>query len=243
MWPRPLRRILLSSLAHKLHSSKAVCHVSSAPGTHIRPPLIMPSAHKFTSDRIFIESFQLKCTCGRDAFSRQKMQPVRVSVNIGTSVARAAATDDVGMSVDYSRLNKKLMGFDGATFEDVQEMMRSIGKMALEIEGMGTNGNVFVTVELEKGALCAEKVVWSAAISGEAKGLKDLRLAVYGVEVPVIIGIKENRHERETLQPVIFDLEWELGDHSIFNSRELDVQDNTSSIIRVTSLPPFPLIA
>ena len=171
------------------------------------------------------------------------MQSVRVSVDVGTSVAWAAATDDVGMSVDYSRLNKKLMRFDGATFGDVQELMRSIGKMALEIEGVGTQGNVFVTVELEKGALCAEKVVWSAAISGEDKGLKDLRLAVYGVEVPVIVGIKENRHERETRQPVIFDVEWELGDHSVFNPRELDVQDVMSSIVHVTSLPTFPLSA
>ena len=201
----------------------------------------MPSAHKFTNDRIFIESFQLKCTCGRDAFGRQKTQPVRVSVDIRTSIARAAASDDVGMSVDYSRLNKKLIGLDGATFEDVPEMMGHIGKIALGMEQVGKRGDVFVTVELEKGALCAEKVVWSAAISGEDEGLKDLRLAVYAVEVPVIIGIRENLHERETCQPVVFDLEWELGDHSIFNPRELDVQAIASSIIRVTSLLTLPL--
>jgi FolB domain-containing protein len=230
MWPRPLRRILLSFSPTKL----SPCRCSSSFAPAVRPQLIMPSAHKFTNDWIFIDKLTLKATCGPNVFKRRKPQPVTVSVELGTSIARAAAEDDVGMSVDYSQLTKQLMRLDGGSFEHVGQFMETIRTVALEKDGVA---NALLTVELDKGSLRAEKVVWTLAISGGEERREEWKLGVYGIEEAIIIGIKENLHERMTKQLVTFNMEWELGDLNATKICEIHVQSVVVSILEVTALP------
>jgi FolB domain-containing protein len=187
--------------------------------------VIMPSAHKFANDRIFIENLHLKCLCGPDAFNRLKAQPVKLTVEVGTSVARAAASDTVELSVDYSALNKELLSLERGRYDGVLELMERVAALAVEKEGVG---NVNVRVELEKGVLGGEKVVWMLNVAGKQR---ELRMGVKGVQVMVIIGIKENLHERTIPQLVVFDVEWELSP----DAGEFKLQDIISSIVNVLS--------
>jgi FolB domain-containing protein len=235
MWHRPLRRILLSFHPPKPKSpSKGVFggRYFASPPSLARPWVIMPSAHKFSNDRVFIENLQLKCLCGPDAFNRLKAQPIKLSVDVGTSVARAAASDAVELSVDYSALNKELLSLEAGTYDGVPELMERVGALALGKEGVG---NVNVKVELEKGVLGAAKVVWSLKVSGEDK---QCRVGVTGIAVMVIVGIKENLHERTIPQPVVFDVEWELAP----DTGKYKLQDIISSVVKVLPLRQLNLM-
>jgi FolB domain-containing protein len=192
----------------------------------------MPSVHKFANDRIFIENLQLKCVCGPDAFNRLKEQPFRLSVDVGTSVARAAASDAVELSVDYSALNKELLSLETATYDGVRELMERVAALAGVKEGVGSVG---VTVEVDKGVLGAEKVIWMLKVAGEDR---ELRVGVKGVQVMVIVGIKENLHERTIPQPVVFDVEWEL----VPDTGGFKLQDIVSSIVKVLALTQLNLM-
>jgi FolB domain-containing protein len=225
MWPRPLRRILLSLHPTKPKTSKGVFgkRYAASPPLLVRPRVIMPSVHKFTPDRIFIENLQLKCVCGPDAFKCLKPQPINLSLDVGTSIARAAASDKVELSVDYSELYKALLKLEASKFAGVQELMDRVAGLAAEEEGVGS---VNVRAELDRGILGAEKVIWMLKVVG---GDRESRVAVKGVQVMIIVGINENLHERTMPQPVLFDVEWELSP----GTREFKLQDIISSIVKV----------
>lgn len=167
----------------------------------------MPLSHKFVNDQIFIDSLQLKCTCGPNAFGRLKPQPVLLSVRLGTLVARAAADDNVDLSVDYSALNKQLMKLENRDFNSAADMIDEVADLALRHDEVG---KVSVEACLEKGALRAknvrlERVAWTE--QGTKKG--SWKFSIEGVDLPIIIGIEENEHERTQKQMVSIDLMWQ----------------------------------
>src|SRR5208282_1561655 len=116
------------------------------------PLVAMPSAHKFSGDRIFIDKLRLKCTCGPNAFGLAKPQPVLLSVELGTTIARAAASDRVDLSVDYSALSKQLTTLENRNFGSAVELIDQVVELGLQKDGVG---KVSVSVSLEKGALAA----------------------------------------------------------------------------------------
>jgi dihydroneopterin aldolase / 2-amino-4-hydroxy-6-hydroxymethyldihydropteridine diphosphokinase / dihydropteroate synthase len=166
----------------------------------------MPLSHKFMNDQIFIDSLRLKCTCGPDAFGRPKPQPVLLSVRLGTLIARAAASDNVDLSVDYSALSKQLMKLENNTFDSAADMIDEVAELALWYDEVG---KVFVEGCLEKGVLRAknarlERVAWM----DQGTKMGSWKFSIEGVDIPIIIGIEENQHERTQKQLVSIDLIW-----------------------------------
>lgn len=234
MWPRPLRRILQLRYQINFYPFLSTQSFSIRYKSYkaVTPPVIMPSAHKFTSDRIFIDALCLRCTCGPDAFGRVKAQPVLLSIDLGTTVARAAASDRVDLSIDYGALGKELAILEKRSFKSPVELIEEVVGLSLEKDGVG---NVSVVVQLEKGALMAKKITWEriAFADYNEKGL--WKLGIEGLEIPVIIGVEENTHERTRKQLVRIDLTWEILDHTSKLLCAFDIQNALESIINVQS--------
>jgi dihydroneopterin aldolase len=194
----------------------------------------MPAKHKFSHDKIFIEGLLLKCLCGPDAFGRIKPHPVDLSVTLGTMIARAAVDDCVDLSVDYSDLVKQLGKLEEETYSGTVELLDRVVKLGLENEKVGS---INVIARLEKGLLCAREVVWEQEAYLEDAVIRSLKCHVRGIQVFIIIGIKENEHERTQKQPVEVDLTW-IGDSSDISS--FNPKDLVNSLIPVLPTPPIP---
>jgi FolB domain-containing protein len=209
MWTRPLRRFFNPPTRTQYTSARSIRALYQYRGySKARfSDTTMPLLHKFANDQIFIDSLRLKCTCGPDAFGRLKPQPVLLSMRLGTLIARAAASDCVELSVDYSALSKQLSNLENKTFKSAAEMVDEAAELALQHDGVG---KVSVDISLEKAFLRAkkaklERVVWNE----DGRKLGSWKYSIEGVEVPVIIGIEENRHERTQKQMVNIDLTWQ----------------------------------
>ena len=191
----------------------------------------MPTKHKFTNDRIVIDQLRLKCVCGPDAFGRRKPQPVSLSVELATNIARAAASDRVQLSVDYSEFVKRLNRLGEDSFEEVRTLLERVVKIGLEDERVG---RVYVKAELEKGSLGAERVIWEQSSYWEGNIQRDtLDCRVEGIHVPIIIGIEENAHERTQKQPVLLDLGWMGHQKSAESTPNWDLRGIVNSVISV----------
>ena len=233
MWTRPLLRIFQPR--HQFLVSALRC-VEFFPSRHqssksFVPPIIMPTPEKFTADRIFIDSLRLKCTCGPDAFGHAKAQPVLLSVDLGTTVARAAASDRVDLSIDYFALSEELTLLENKSFKSPVELMDEVINLAFAKEGIG---HVSVVVQLEKGALMAKQVKWERVATIDNRGKGQSKLGVEGIEVPVIIGIEENTFERTQKQLVRVDLTWEGLDDTSKACPNFDIHDAVESIIQAS---------
>jgi FolB domain-containing protein len=180
----------------------------------------MPAKHKFSRDKIFIEELRLKCNCGLDAFGRKKPQPVDLSVTLGTTIARAAAEDRVELSVDYSDFVKRLGKLEDERYDEARDLLDRVVELGLEEKHVGS---VNVVAKLEKGLLDVRQVVWEAQAFFDGVVKRKLTCHVRGLEVPIIIGIKENEHERTQKQPVEVDLTWseDGSDISFFAVKEV----------------------
>src|SRR5436190_14065075 len=133
MWTRPLRRILQPPHFPPFSSLRSLQSLNPRySSAYVVSRIAMPSAHKFANDRIFIDKLCLKCTCGPDAFGRTKPQPVLLSVELGTTIARAAASDRVDLSVDYSALSKQLTTLENESFNNAVEMIDQVAGLALQ---------------------------------------------------------------------------------------------------------------
>ena len=235
MRSRPLRRLLLPSrLAHILKfrpfKSPQVHHSSSVP---LVPRFAMPLAHKFANDLVFIDSLRLKCICGPDAFGRAKPQPVDVSVRLGTLIERAAFTDRVDLSVDYSDLSKQLTLLGTRGFASPVELIDDIVDLAMEKEGVW---KVSVVVNLSKGARMAKNVKWERRTFPSERVTDEWRLSFEEIEVPIIIGIEENLHERTMRQIVSIDLTWTLRNP---DSTEFTMHNFAGTVDSIVDVHPF----
>ena len=195
------------------------------------PP--MPSAHKFANDQIFIDNLSLKCTCGPNAFGKVKAQQVALSVKLGTSIARAAAHDRVELSVDYSDLAKDLMAFEDARFESLAELLDKVTRLGVDKYGVR---KMFVEGQVEKAVLQARNTVLerTAWVDDGIKG--EWKYKVEGIEVPIIIGIKENLHERTHKQRVCIDLEWHATDEISVAANSERMNDMVNCIVEAPPL-------
>jgi dihydroneopterin aldolase len=127
-------------------------------------------------------------------------------MRLGTVIARAAASDCVELSVDYSALSKQLTNLENKTFKSAAEMVDEAAELALLHDGVG---KVSVDIFLEKGFLRAkkaklERIVWNEG----GRKLGSWKYGIEGADIPVIIGIEENQHERTMKQMVSIDLTW-----------------------------------
>jgi FolB domain-containing protein len=200
----------------------------------------MPSAYKFANDQIFIDKLNLKCVCGPNAFGKLKPQQVSLSVKLGTSIARAAAHDRVDLSVDYSALAKDLIALEEFKFESVVELLEKVTVLGVEKYGVS---KLCVQAQVEKEVLQAKNTVLerTAWVDDGVKG--DWKYRVEEIEIPIIIGIKENVHERTHKQRVCIDLEWYASDQRSVVANSQRMNDMVNCIVEVYSLVPIELMS
>jgi len=192
----------------------------------------MPSAHKFARDRIFIDSLRLRCACGTDAFGRLKPQPVLLSVELGTLIARAAADDNVGLSVDYSAIAKELNALDNQPFERAIQLINLVLGLALKRDGVE---RAKVNLSFEKGILAAKRINWTRSATFREPTEGEWNVHVEGIEVHIIIGINENLHERTQMQPIVIDLTWTVPCNRTEELENINFQREIASIVHVRS--------
>lgn len=186
--------------------------------------------HTLANDRIFIDSLRLKCLCGPNAFGRSKPQPVELSVSLGTSIALAAASDKVELSIDYSALSKQLIAFEDRGFTSVVDLVNQVTELALGKEGVQ---DVRVRVDLRKALLRGKNLKWETIAWVENGRKGEWKCSLEGVDVPVIIGIAENLHERTQKQLVAIDIEWHGHDGDSNGLETFPVRDLMDTVIKV----------
>lgn len=182
------------------------------------------------NDRIFIDSLRLKCLCGSNAFGRSKPQPIELSVSLGTSIALAAASDNVELSIDYSALGKQLVALENMSFMSVVDLVNQVMKLAFGKEGVQ---DVCVKVDLPKALLRGKNLKWETTVWAENGQKGEWKCFLEGVEVPVIIGIAENLHERTQKQVVAIDIEWHGHDMDSNGLETFPVRDLMDAVIKV----------
>lgn len=182
------------------------------------------------NDRIFINSLRLKCLCGPNAFGRSKPQPVELSISLGTSIALAAAGDNVELSIDYSALSKQLVAFEDMSFMNAVDLVNQVTKLALGKKGVQ---DVCVTVDLRKALLRGKNLKWETTAWVENGRKGEWKCSLEGVEVPVIIGIAENLHERTQKQLVAIDIQWHGHEVDLNGLEAFPVRDLMDIVIKV----------
>src|ERR1700737_222656 len=192
-----------------------------------------PSFHKFAKDQLFIDSLSLKCTVGPNALGLMNPQPISLSVSLSTSIARAAASDRTGLSINYEDLANQILEIGDEGFNSVTKLVdRVIGNLLLT-EGVG---KACVKVDLPKGLLRAKNIRWEKT-SWMDNGVKgEWKCTIEGVEVPVIIGIKEHAFERIQKQIVSINLEWHGSEGESIALETFPTTNLVNSIIKVLLL-------
>ena len=61
-----------------------------------------------TVDIIFIKDLKIECIIGIWDWERATKQTVRLDLEIGTDISKAAASDDINDTLDYKTLSKRL---------------------------------------------------------------------------------------------------------------------------------------
>lgn len=166
--------------------------------------------HATIEDKIAVRNLQVTVTAGQDAWGRQKIQPVLITVilSLTNTFDSAAAKDALDSStIHYGQLSKAFK----AVAEDTTQHWRSdqlasrIGSCIFEI----ANGTDLHSYEIEifypKGSLLGDGAAWSYSEIEVPKGrFSTETLHLRNMRMPCIIGI--NANERQQLQPVVVNL-------------------------------------
>ena len=84
-------------------------------------------------DIIFIEALRVETVIGVYDWERRIRQPVVIHLELGTDVARAAATDDVADALDYKAVSKRVQQFVcESTFFLVETLTERIATLVLD---------------------------------------------------------------------------------------------------------------
>jgi dihydroneopterin aldolase/D-erythro-7,8-dihydroneopterin triphosphate epimerase len=101
-------------------------------------------------DEIRIGDLQFRCVIGVDAEERREKQDVVVQIVLGADLSGPCHTDDIGDTVDYKQIKKKILRTaEGSTFHLIEALAQRIADICLEDERIE---RVEVTVE-KPGAL------------------------------------------------------------------------------------------
>jgi FolB domain-containing protein len=90
-------------------------------------------------DRIFIKNLRARGVIGVGDREREKPQDILISVTVLADTRRAGESDDVGDSVDYRALAKKLQDHaETAARYTVEALANDLAKLCLEDPGVQT---------------------------------------------------------------------------------------------------------
>jgi dihydroneopterin aldolase len=84
-------------------------------------------------DRIFLRGLQVECIIGFIEWERRIKQTIVIDIELPTDCARAAESDDVGHTVDYKRVAKRLIAFvEASDFKLVETLAHRVAMTLLE---------------------------------------------------------------------------------------------------------------
>ena len=84
-------------------------------------------------DIIFIEALRVETVIGVYDWERRIRQPVVIDLEMGTDIARAAASDDVADSLDYKSVSKRVQQFvTESSFFLVETLTERIAALILD---------------------------------------------------------------------------------------------------------------
>jgi dihydroneopterin aldolase len=193
---------------------------------------------KMDTNTVFLKSMPFTLPVGLDAWHRDnKPQPVLITLQVKnvTSIADAAATDDISKSLDYGKLYKTICRNleDQKYYANLREVMElvafaipSVSVLALVAE---------VEVVLSKASLRAEGgFVYTFEQNPDRNSLKQYeKLEIRGIKCACIIGV--NPHERREKQVVVVDLTFR-GDSKEASTRSTEgrrIGEVAASVIAV----------
>lgn len=83
-------------------------------------------------DIIFIKDLKIECVIGIWDWERATTQIVRIDLEIGTDISKAAASDDINDTLDYKALSKRLQQVAKAeSFGLVEKLAETLAQTVL----------------------------------------------------------------------------------------------------------------
>jgi FolB domain-containing protein len=84
-------------------------------------------------DKILIKDLRLRCIIGINEFERREKQDVKINVVIWSNLTEAAKTDDIGKTVDYKEITKRIIKLvEGSEFRLVETLAEKVAESCLE---------------------------------------------------------------------------------------------------------------
>lgn len=84
-------------------------------------------------DIIFIKDLKIECVIGIWDWERATTQTVRVDLEIGTDISKAAASDDIDDTLDYKALSRRLQEVATAeSFGLVEKLAETLAQVVLK---------------------------------------------------------------------------------------------------------------
>lgn len=178
------------------------------------------------NDLVFVRDLSVKAVTGIDAWKRLQPQPVSISVYLGTTVAEAGATDDLGYTLNYAVVSRKISDMiERSKFKNMEEIADRVAKTVLDQTVVGQWARIHVKMPKALLRAGATEIIVNREIdriqdqlpagtvakkpSKECKisivpGTTDV-VKIHNLQLATIIGV--NTIERLHKQNVIMDLD------------------------------------
>jgi dihydroneopterin aldolase len=87
----------------------------------------------YSGDRVFLRGLTAECIIGFIEWERRVRQTVVIDLELPVDCRRAAATDDVGDTVDYKKVAKRVLAFiEASEFKLVETLAHRLALLILE---------------------------------------------------------------------------------------------------------------
>jgi dihydroneopterin aldolase len=91
----------------------------------------------YPGDRVFLRGLTAECIIGFIDWERRVRQTVVVDLEVPVDCARAALTDEVGDTVDYKKVAKRVLAFiEASEFKLVETLAHRLAMLLLEEFGL-----------------------------------------------------------------------------------------------------------
>jgi dihydroneopterin aldolase/2-amino-4-hydroxy-6-hydroxymethyldihydropteridine diphosphokinase/dihydropteroate synthase len=186
-----------------------------------------------TSDSVLISSLRLSATIGDDRWSKARLQPITLSLQLETSLAHTGAADDIAHTVDYGKLAKALTAaIDGQAFGSLRELANAALHLAFEYPSTQA---ARTDVQAHNQFLRAD-ALGVTLFRDKTRGRADLdRVWIRGLAAACIIGV--NPAEREFKQNVQADITFDDPGWMVPDWRAMH-----DSLIQVCALTPVAVV-
>lgn len=179
------------------------------------------------NDLVFVRDLSAKAVTGVDAWKRLQPQPINISVYLGTTIAEAGVTDDLGYSLNYAVVSQKISELiDRSTFKNIEDIAEGVAKTVLSQSVLGQWARVHVRMPKALLRAAATEIIvnrekatsdqcQSNADNKRKEPSKDCKIAIlsgttdivkiHNLQLATIIGV--NAIERLHKQNVVIDLD------------------------------------